>query len=136
MDCQRTWYKFSHQKLAVPPLQKRTRYYNHGYRNHCRGNNRIGDQTIQGYYFRPRFLSLPYGLNPVRIYRFNHPYGFPRTWYRLALRFQDFPTMGFGMGDGDGVLSSGDLRFFASNGKELAYEVADWNTSLHFPPFW
>ena len=31
--------------------------------------------------------------------------------------------------DGDGVRTGGDLRFFASSGQELAYEIADWNTS-------
>ena len=31
--------------------------------------------------------------------------------------------------DGDGVRTGGDLRFFASSGRELAYEIADWNTS-------
>ena len=32
-------------------------------------------------------------------------------------------------GDSDGIRTGGDLRFYASNGKELAYEIADWNTS-------
>ena len=27
------------------------------------------------------------------------------------------------------IRTGGDLRFFASNGKELSYELADWNTS-------
>ena len=31
--------------------------------------------------------------------------------------------------DSDGIRTGGDLRFYASNGKELAYEIADWNTS-------
>jgi hypothetical protein len=31
--------------------------------------------------------------------------------------------------DSDGIRTGGDLRFFDSNGKELAYEIADWNTS-------
>jgi hypothetical protein len=31
--------------------------------------------------------------------------------------------------DGDGIRTGGDLRFFASNGKELSYELADWNSS-------
>ena len=31
--------------------------------------------------------------------------------------------------DGDGIRTGGDLRFFASNGKELPYELSDWNTS-------
>ena len=31
--------------------------------------------------------------------------------------------------DDDGIRDGGDLRFYASNGQELAYEIADWNTS-------
>ncbi|MBV42384.1 MAG: hypothetical protein CL834_05075, partial [Crocinitomicaceae bacterium] len=31
--------------------------------------------------------------------------------------------------DGDGIRTGGDLRFFAANGKELSYELADWNSS-------
>jgi hypothetical protein len=31
--------------------------------------------------------------------------------------------------DSDGIRTGGDLRFYASNGKELSYELADWNTS-------
>ena len=38
-----------------------------------------------------------------------------------------FSYNGFLDPDGDGVRTGGDLRFYASNGKELAYEIADWN---------
>ena len=31
--------------------------------------------------------------------------------------------------DADGIRDGGDLRFFASNGKELPYEIADWNVT-------
>ncbi|MGY9015671.1 MAG: DUF2341 domain-containing protein, partial [Rhodospirillales bacterium] len=31
--------------------------------------------------------------------------------------------------DADGIRDGGDLRFFDSNGKELSYEIADWNSS-------
>ena len=47
----------------------------------------------------------------------------------LSSSISGFSYNGFLDGDGDGVRTGGDLRFFASNGQELAYEVADWNTS-------
>ena len=40
-----------------------------------------------------------------------------------------FSYNGFLDSDGDGVRTGGDLRFFAASGQELAYEIADWNTS-------
>ena len=47
----------------------------------------------------------------------------------LSSSITGFSYNGFLDSDGDGVRTGGDLRFFASNGKELAYEIADWNTS-------
>ena len=40
-----------------------------------------------------------------------------------------FSYNGFLDEDGDGVPTGGDLRFYASNGKELPYEITDWNTT-------
>ena len=59
----------------------------------------------------------------------------------LSSSISGFSYNGFWDGDGDGVRTGGDLRFFASSGQELAYEVADWNTSgtsdiwVKYPPF-
>src|SRR6056300_745667 len=47
----------------------------------------------------------------------------------LSTSISGFSYNGFLDSDGDGVRTGGDLRFFASSGQELAYEVADWNTS-------
>ena len=47
----------------------------------------------------------------------------------LSTSISGFSYNGFLDSDGDGVRTGGDLRFFASNGQELAYEIADWNTS-------
>ena len=41
-----------------------------------------------------------------------------------------FSYNGFLDPDGDGVPTGSDLRFFASNGKELPYEIAEWNPSI------
>ena len=47
----------------------------------------------------------------------------------LSTSIPGFSYNGFLDPDGDGVRDGGDLRFFAANGKELPYEIADWNTS-------
>ena len=47
----------------------------------------------------------------------------------LSTSITGFSYNGFLDGDSDGIRTGGDLRFYASNGKELAYEIADWNTS-------
>ena len=47
----------------------------------------------------------------------------------LSTSISGFSYNGFLDSDGDGVRTGGDLRFFASSGQELAYEIADWNTS-------
>ena len=47
----------------------------------------------------------------------------------LSSSITGFSYNGFLDSDGDGVRTGGDLRFFASSGQELAYEIADWNTS-------
>ena len=47
----------------------------------------------------------------------------------LSSSISGFSYNGFLDGDGDGVRTGGDLRFFAASGQELAYEIADWNTS-------
>ncbi|NDH00332.1 MAG: DUF2341 domain-containing protein, partial [Opitutae bacterium] len=47
----------------------------------------------------------------------------------LGSSISGFSYNGFLDGDGDGLRTGGDLRFFASSGQELAYEIADWNTS-------
>ena len=47
----------------------------------------------------------------------------------LSSSITGFSYNGFLDSDGDGVRTGGDLRFFASSGQELAYEITDWNTS-------
>ena len=47
----------------------------------------------------------------------------------LSSSITGFTYNAFLDGDGDGVRTGGDLRFFAASGQELAYEIADWNTS-------
>ena len=47
----------------------------------------------------------------------------------LSTSITGFSYNGFLDSDGDGVRTGGDLRFFAASGQELAYEIADWNTS-------
>ena len=47
----------------------------------------------------------------------------------LSSSISGFSYNGFLDSDGDGVRTGGDLRFFASNGQELSYEIADWNTT-------
>ena len=47
----------------------------------------------------------------------------------MSTSIPGFSYNGFLDPDGDGVRDGGDLRFFATNGKELPYEIADWNTS-------
>ena len=47
----------------------------------------------------------------------------------LSSSISGFSYNAFLDSDGDGIRTGGDLRFFASNGKELSYELADWNTS-------
>ena len=48
----------------------------------------------------------------------------------LSTSISGFSYNGFLDPDGDGVPTGSDLRFFASSGKELAYEIADWNPSI------
>ena len=79
-------------------------------------------------YHRPHLLPLPNGPHPVRLHRFFHPYRLPRACIPEHLHYRIFYN-GFLDSDGDGVRTGGDLRFYASSGKELAYEIADWNTS-------
>ena len=48
----------------------------------------------------------------------------------LSTSITGFSYNGYlGFSDGDGVRTGGDLRFYSSSGQELAYEIADWNTS-------
>ena len=47
----------------------------------------------------------------------------------LSSSISGFSYNAFLDSDSDGIRTGGDLRFFASNGKELSYELADWNTS-------
>ena len=47
----------------------------------------------------------------------------------LSSSISGFSYNAFLDSDSDGIRTGGDLRFFASNGKELPYELADWNTS-------
>ncbi|MDA9110479.1 DUF2341 domain-containing protein, partial [bacterium] len=47
----------------------------------------------------------------------------------LSTSITGFSYNGYLDSDGDGVRTGEDLRFYSSNGKELAYEIADWNTS-------
>ena len=47
----------------------------------------------------------------------------------LSSSITGFSYNGFLDSDGDGVRTGGDLRFFATSGQELAYEIVDWNTS-------
>ena len=47
----------------------------------------------------------------------------------LSSSISGFSYNAFLDSDSDGIRTGGDLRFFAANGKELSYELADWNTS-------
>jgi hypothetical protein len=47
----------------------------------------------------------------------------------LSSSISGFSYNAFLDSDSDGIRTGGDLRIFASNGKELSYELADWNTS-------
>ena len=47
----------------------------------------------------------------------------------LSTSISGFSYNGFLDPDSDSIRTGGDLRFYASNGKELPYEIVDWNTS-------
>ena len=47
----------------------------------------------------------------------------------LSSSISGFSYNAFLDSDGDSIRTGGDLRFFASNGQELSYELADWNSS-------